>query len=120
MRCLVVDVIQALGVVPIDVQAELVDVAAAACHKWLLTPEGVGLLYLSERARERVEPTLVGWIKCAEPGRLTIISNRVGIKGTLPWETGTAPIALIHGLEASLKTSRLKSESVVSKVISKR
>ena len=24
-------------------------------------------------------------------------------QGTLAWETGTAPIALIHGLEASLK-----------------
>src|SRR5687768_397183 len=58
---LVVDVIQGLGVVPIDVQSELVDVAAAACHKWLLTPEGVGLLYLSGRARDRIQPTLVGW-----------------------------------------------------------
>ena len=36
---LVVDVIQALGVISIDVEAELVDVAAGACHKWLLTPE---------------------------------------------------------------------------------
>src|SRR5882724_5267710 len=64
---LVVDVIQALGVVPIDVQSELVDVAAAACHKWLLTPEGVGLLYLSERARERIQPTLVGWTSVPNP-----------------------------------------------------
>src|SRR5204863_9052147 len=59
---LVVDVIQALGVVPIDVEAELVDVAAGAGHKWLLSPEGVGYLYLSDRARERIQPTLVGWI----------------------------------------------------------
>src|SRR6185503_12745172 len=64
---LVVDVIQALGVVPIDVQSELVDVAAGACHKWLLTPEGVGFLYLSDRARERIQPTLVGWISVPDP-----------------------------------------------------
>ena len=32
---LVVDVIQSLGVVPIDVEAEFVDVAAGAGHKWL-------------------------------------------------------------------------------------
>src|SRR5688572_14901971 len=37
---LVVDVIQSLGVVPVDVEADLIDVAAGACHKWLLTPEG--------------------------------------------------------------------------------
>jgi cysteine desulfurase/selenocysteine lyase len=99
---LVVDVIQALGVVPVDVEAELVDVAAAACHKWLLTPEGIGLLYLSERARERIQPTLVGWVSVAAPKDYANFEQ--GWKqGTLAWETGTAPIALIHGLEASLK-----------------
>ncbi|HZH33267.1 MAG TPA: aminotransferase class V-fold PLP-dependent enzyme, partial [Pyrinomonadaceae bacterium] len=43
----VVDVIQAMGVVPLDAEADLFDVAAGACHKWLLTPEGIGVLYLS-------------------------------------------------------------------------
>ena len=99
---LVVDVVQALGVVPIDVQSELVDVAAAACHKWLLTPEGVGLLYLSERARERIQPTLVGWTSVPNPEDYSNFEQGWN-KGTLAWETGTGPIALIHGLEASLK-----------------
>ena len=64
---LVVDVIQSLGVVPLDVQSEMIDVAAGACHKWLLTPEGVGFLFLSDRARERIQPTLVGWISVPDP-----------------------------------------------------
>jgi selenocysteine lyase/cysteine desulfurase len=102
---LVVDVIQALGVVPIDVQSELVDVAAAACHKWLLTPEGVGLLYLSERARERIQPTLVGWTSVPNPEDYSNFEQGWN-KGTLAWETGTGPVALIHGLEASLKLLR--------------
>jgi cysteine desulfurase/selenocysteine lyase len=102
---LVVDVIQALGVVPIDVQSELVDVAAAACHKWLLTPEGVGLLYLSERARERIQPTLVGWTSVPNPEDYGNFEQGWN-KGTLAWETGTGPVALIHGLEASLKLLR--------------
>ncbi len=80
---LVVDVIQALGVVPIDVEAELVDVAAGACHKWLLTPEGVGLLYLSARARERIQPTLVGWISVPNPDDYAN-SSRVGTGAHLP------------------------------------
>ena len=99
---MVVDVIQALGVIPIEVEAELIDVAAAACHKWLLTPEGVGLLYLSDRSRERLQPALVGWTSVPNPddyGNYEQGWNR----GTLAWETGTAPIALIHGLHASLK-----------------
>ena len=99
---LVVDVIQALGVIPIDVQAELVDVAAAACHKWLLTPEGVGLLYLSARARERIQPTLVGWTSVPNPEDYGNYEQGWN-EGTLAWETGTGPVALVHGLEASLK-----------------
>jgi selenocysteine lyase/cysteine desulfurase len=99
---LVVDVIQALGVVPLDVQAEFVDVAAGACHKWLLTPEGVGFLYLSDRARARIEPTLVGWISVPDPDDYANFDQGWN-RGTLAWETGTGPMSLIHGLEQSLK-----------------
>jgi selenocysteine lyase/cysteine desulfurase len=99
---LVVDVIQGLGVIPINVEAELVDVAAGACHKWLLTPEGVGLLYLSDRARQRIQPTLVGWTSVPNPDDYGNYEQGWN-QGTLAWETGTAPVALIHGLEASLK-----------------
>ncbi len=98
---LVVDVIQALGVVPIDVDSELIDVAAAGCHKWLLTPEGVGLLYLSARARERIQPTLVGWISVPNLEDYNNFEQGWN-RGTLPWETGTGPASLLHGLEASL------------------
>lgn len=99
---LVVDVIQALGVVPLDVESELVDVAAGAGHKWLLTPEGVGFLYLSDRARERIQPTLVGWISVSDPDDYANFEQGWN-KGALAWETGTAPMALIHGMNASLQ-----------------
>jgi len=98
----IVDAIQAMGVVPTNVDAELIDVAAAAGHKWLLTPEGVGLLYLSDRARERIEPTLVGWISVPNPEDYTNFEQDWN-HGALPWETGTGPASLIHGLEASLR-----------------
>jgi selenocysteine lyase/cysteine desulfurase len=99
---LVVDVIQGLGVIPINVNDELVDVAAGACHKWLITPEGVGFLYLSDRARERIQPTLVGWTSVPNPEDYGNFEQGWNA-GTLAWETGTAPISLIHGLGASLK-----------------
>lgn len=99
---LVVDVIQGMGVIPIDVETDLIDVAAAAGHKWLLTPEGVGILYLSDRARERIEPTLVGWTSVPDPDDYDNF-DQPWKRGALAWETGTAPTALIHGLEASLK-----------------
>jgi cysteine desulfurase/selenocysteine lyase len=98
---LVVDVVQAMGALPVNVEAQLMDAAAGACHKWLLTPEGVGLLYLSDRARERIRPTLVGWTSVPRPEERDNFEQGWA-RGALAWETGTAPTALIHGLEASL------------------
>lgn len=98
---LVVDVIQAMGAIPINVEADLIDVAAGACHKWLLTPEGIGVIYLSDRARERIEPTLVGWISVPNPEDYQ--NHEQGWnRGALAWETGTGPAALFYGLNASL------------------
>jgi selenocysteine lyase/cysteine desulfurase len=108
----VVDVIQAMGALPINVEAEFVDAAAGACHKWLLAPEGVGLLYLSERARERIRPTLVGWMSVPDPEDYSNFEQSWA-QGTLAWETGTAPTALIHGLEASL---RLLQETGIERI----
>src|SRR5689334_23735550 len=97
----VVDTIQALGVVPTDVEAEFIDVAAGASHKWLLAPEGVGYLYPSDRARERIQPTLVGWISVPNPDDYLNFEQGWN-KGTLAWETGTGPASLFYGLKASL------------------
>ena len=97
----VVGAIQALGAIPTDVEAELVDVAAGASHKWLLAPEGVGYLYLSDRARERVQPTLVGWVSVPDPDDYFNFDQGWN-RGTLAWETGTGPTALVHGLKESL------------------
>jgi len=97
----VVDVIQALGVIPVNVEAEFIDVAAGAGHKWLLSPEGVGFLYLSDRARERIQPTLVGWISVPNPDDYFNFEQGWN-RGALAWETGTGPASLLHGFKASL------------------
>src|SRR5262245_49353971 len=102
---LVVDMIQSLGVLPLDVEDQLIDVAAGASHKWLLGPEGIGYLYLSDRARERIEPTLVGWISVPNPEDYNNLEQDWNV-GTLAWETGTGPAALLHGLNASLELLR--------------
>lgn len=57
----VVDVIQGLGGLDLDVERDLVDVAVGSAHKWLLGPEGIGLLYISDRVLERLRPTRAGW-----------------------------------------------------------
>src|SRR5215212_9030265 len=110
----VVDAIQGLGVVPTDVEAEHIDVAAGAGHKWLLTPEGVGYLYLSDRARERIEPTLVGWISVPDPDDY-LNFDQDWSRGALAWETGTGPASLFYGFKASLELlSRLGAQNIAN------
>ena len=111
---LVVDVIQGLGVIPISVERDGIDVAAGAGHKWLLAPEGVGYLYLSDKARGRIEPTLVGWVSVENPDDYDNFDQPWN-RGTLAWETGTGPNALIHGLKASLELiTGIGTESIQS------
>ncbi|HVR96275.1 MAG TPA: aminotransferase class V-fold PLP-dependent enzyme, partial [Thermoanaerobaculia bacterium] len=57
----VVDVIQGLGGLVLDVERDLVDIAMASAHKWLLGPEGIGILYVSDRVVERLRPFRSGW-----------------------------------------------------------
>lgn len=98
----VVDVIQALGVIQFDLPAQFVDIAAGASHKWLFSPEGCGILYLSERARERVQPTLVGWISVEDAWDFE--EREQSFKpNALAWESGTGGSALFYGLEQSTK-----------------
>jgi len=64
---LVVDGIQAVGAMRVDVEAWGIDCLAVGGHKWLLAPEGCGFLHLNARARERVQPVLLGWKSVADP-----------------------------------------------------
>ena len=56
-----VDAIQSLGALPMDVERDHIDFLAADGHKWLLSVEGLGGLYVSARVLERVHPVVVGW-----------------------------------------------------------
>jgi selenocysteine lyase/cysteine desulfurase len=59
---LCVDAIQSAGVIPLDVQAMGIDFLAADGHKWLLSPEGCGILYCRPDLIEDLHPNVVGWM----------------------------------------------------------
>jgi selenocysteine lyase/cysteine desulfurase len=97
-----VDIIQGLGAHAYDLTAEFVDAASGASHKWLCAPEGCGILYISDRARDRVEPTLTGWISVETPWDFE--DREQPLKpNALAWESGTGASSLFYGLEESLK-----------------
>ena len=58
---LFVDAIQGLGVFPLDVGSTPIDFLAADGHKWLLGPEGAGLLFVRRELLDELRPLQVGW-----------------------------------------------------------
>ena len=55
------DAIQGLGVFPLDVCDTGVDFVAADGHKWMLGPEGAGILYIRRQHLNLLRPLGVGW-----------------------------------------------------------
>ncbi|WP_410603333.1 aminotransferase class V-fold PLP-dependent enzyme [Amycolatopsis sp. lyj-90] len=56
-----VDVIQGLGVIPARLEEWGVDFAMADGHKWLLGPQGCGVLYVRESCLDLLRPLEPGW-----------------------------------------------------------
>ena len=60
IRC-IVDAIQGLGVLPMHLKALGVDAIVADGHKWLLGPEGAGIMATTEELRADLQPVISGW-----------------------------------------------------------
>ena len=56
-----VDAIQGLGVFPIDVRKAKIHALAADGHKWLLGPEGCGVLYVQSNRQDEITPVEFGY-----------------------------------------------------------
>jgi selenocysteine lyase/cysteine desulfurase len=98
----VVDVIQGLGALALDVERDLVDVAVASAHKWLLGPEGIGLLYVSDRVVERLRPARSGWRSMRDPFQWTDYDLTWG-DGAKRFESGSLNVYGIVALGGSLE-----------------
>ncbi len=61
-----IDAIQGLGVFPVDVRKAKIHALAADGHKWLLGPEGCGILYIQKDFQDQVEPVEFGWTNVAQ------------------------------------------------------
>lgn len=97
-----VDIIQAFGAVPFDLPAQYIDIASGASYKWLCAPEGCGIFYINERARERVKPLSRGWMSVANAWDFND-RNQPEVTEARAWETGMGGSALFYGLEQSLR-----------------
>jgi cysteine desulfurase / selenocysteine lyase len=95
-----VDAIQGLGGLQMDVERDAVDAFAADAHKYLLGPEGIAVMYISERVLEQIEPTVVGWttVKHWED----YLDYRMDYReGALRFECGTLNTVGVYGIAAA-------------------
>jgi len=60
-----VDAIQGLGAFPVDVRRARISALAADGHKWLLGPEGCGILFIQKDLQDHIEPVEFGWTNVA-------------------------------------------------------
>ncbi len=60
-----VDAIQGLGAFPVDVRTARIDALSADGHKWLLGPEGCGILYVRRDLQDEIKPVEFGWTNVA-------------------------------------------------------
>ncbi len=63
----VVDVVQGLGALRLDVERDQIDIAAAGCHKWLMAPGGLGVLYVRPAVFSSLLPVNIGWNSVTNP-----------------------------------------------------
>ncbi len=97
-----VDAIQGLGAFPVDVRRAHIDALAADGHKWMLGPEGCGILFVSQEFQEQVRPVEFGWTNVA--GYADYASRDMTLRPDAGrYECGTLNTIGCYGLRASIE-----------------
>ncbi len=98
----VVDAIQGLGALQMKVERCGIDFLAADGHKFLLGPEGCGLLYCTDSPKADLRPTNVGWGSVVNPD--DYLTYDLTLKDDASrFEEGSLNVVGIHGLGASVE-----------------
>jgi selenocysteine lyase/cysteine desulfurase len=97
-----VDAIQGLGVFPLDVRRCRIHALAADGHKWLLGPEGCGVLFVDRAWQDRIEPVEFGWTNIA--GYNDYSCRDMALREDAGrYECGTLNTISIYGLRAAIE-----------------
>jgi len=112
---LVVDGFHALGVFPVDVKGDGVDVLVCGFYKWLCGPHGVACVYVDREVLDGLEPAYTGWHGIEDNVIERFLANRDPFDRPFPhdratpsptaarFEWGTWPAVAVKGAVESLK-----------------
>ena len=96
------DAIQGLGAFPLNVHSAHIDALAADGHKWLLGPEGCGILYVRKDRQDSIFPVEFGWTNVA--GYHDYASRDMALRPDAGrYECGTLNTVGCYGLRASIE-----------------
>ncbi len=98
----IVDASQGFGALEVDLSQTYVDLFVSCAHKWLVGPQGLGVIYISDKGMELIEPEVLGWhsvVKAEE-----YLNYDFTLKtDARRFEEGTLNISGIYGLKGSLE-----------------
>lgn len=96
------DAIQGMGVLPINVGHTRVDCLTADGHKWMLGPEGAGVMYLAPSLLDRLRCRTVGWGSVRESHNFTSAPFELK-QAAARYEGGSANMCGLLAFHASLQ-----------------
>ncbi len=96
-----VDAIQHIGALPFDVQAIQADFVVADGHKWMLSAEGLGLLYIRRDLLESLSLNQFGWHMAENLGDYTQ-QNFTPASSARRFECGSPNMLGIYALNSSV------------------
>lgn len=99
---LVVDAIQGLGAACLHMRSLGLDAVVADSHKWLLGPEGIGVMGTSPRFRAALRPVLTGWRSVRRRPGSMFLRDLEPLEDGRRFEPGATNSVGIAGLAASL------------------
>ena len=97
-----VDGIQSVGALELDVKECRISALSAGSQKWLLGPEGSGILFVDESVLDRVEPTVVGATTVEKPEEY-LNYRYVPKRNAAKFESGAPNVVGILGMAASME-----------------
>lgn len=97
------DAIQAVGAIPINVSSWNVDFLSADGHKWMLGPEGCGVLFTRPSLRDRLRAP-AGWTNLRRESGVDfrVPEKPEYVSDATKFEVGALPTPGIYALRASL------------------